>query len=217
MNSKLNNMKTQSILTVASIILKITMVITIIVGTLVTVGLIHSSYSTAYNNVTIQEKDIGIDFTNKPADSVSPQTYVEYAESGDKAIYLSKLTFASKFRIWIQMMCILSIYILIIKELISFIRNIKSYSSFFINCSKTFRRLKMFLAALLLVSIAVSLINFKYTMQFSGGEVIQINSTTSGIYLTSTFYFLISIFVLTILGSAFKEGERMRKENELTI
>ncbi|MDA3906991.1 MAG: hypothetical protein PF484_13045 [Bacteroidales bacterium] len=210
-------MKTQSILTVAAIILKIAMVTTIIVGTLVTISLIHSSYSPAYNNVTIHEKGIGINFTNKLAQTVPPQTYAEYVASGDKAIYLSKLTFATKFRIWIQIMCILSIYILIIKELISFIRNIKSYSSFFINCSKTFRRLKMFLVSLLLVSIAVSLIKFKYTMQFSGSEVIRISDHTSGIYLNSSFYLLISIFVLTILGSAFKEGERMRNENKFTI
>ncbi len=208
-------MKTHSILKVPVIIIKIVMVITIITGTLITFSLIHSGYSPAiYNKVLLNDRGFEMDFNYSKSNPIPPESLSEYTETGDNAIYLNKLTFSTKLRIWLQFAFVLTAYVLIMWELVSFSSSIKTYSSFFVNCTKTFKRLEIYVGILFLISFIVSIANFNITMKFPDGVIHKFNPD---IELISSFRYLIFLFVLMILSSVFKEGERMKNEMDLTI
>ena len=111
----------------------------------------------------------------------------------------------------IETIFLFAIFILILKELIKFIKSVKDYNSFYSNNSKYFTTIRNNFINLLALEILSAFIPI----------VIKLDDNHYQSFMTFEFepfiYYIAGILLSYIIAHVFKEGERLKIENELTI
>lgn len=179
---------------------------------------IHSAYSPdTYDKLLVKKVYVGYDFSYRPQILEQAKTTEEYKKANlDGYYYYNKLRLNIKTKILAYYAFGLVMSILGFKYLSNFIRNAKNYSSFFITSSNFLRKL----AYLLLVN---SIVLFLFSI--FGGRMEMLLSDFYSHIESESYYFNIGLILRGIggfalcmfLSNVFKEGERLRRENELTI
>lgn len=208
-------MKTNKVLRLSAVFFKFLLVTAFLGIVLVTFVLIHSEvHSESYNKVIVKI-DRGIELKYSSANSFPPDSYAEYVKTKNETIYFSKLNLGSKLSIWFLFVTGLALSILILKKLIRFMQSTKRYSSFFTGNSKVFRKISSYIGVFLGLNLILSFWSFNLTMVFPDGFLQKHGSHY--INLSSTIAICSLWLLFLILSQVFKEGERMKQENELTI
>lgn len=173
---------------------------------------VHSSFSPkSYNKLTVDLKNGSILSYNSTTPS-SPDTYEEWEKNEIKLIYFNKLTTSSKLFILFHLIFTSIFYILILKELMNFIKSVKDYTSFHLNNSNYFNRIGKYFSFLFVFQI-VSTIN-SVSIKFSN----NLHTETFAHFNLSPFIFYTACILLCFtISQVFKEGEQLKIENELTI
>jgi hypothetical protein len=208
-------MKTNNILGFSAVFFKFLLVTAFLFVILVTVVLIHSEIDPASYNGVILKIDRGLELSNSSAKSLPPVSYAEYIKTKNETIYFSKLNLGSKVTIWFFVVISLALCNLILKELIRFIQSTKRYSSFFTENSIAFKKMSTYMGAFLVLDIILNFWSFNIKMIFPDGIVQRHSSQYINL---SSIILICSLWLLfLILSQVFKEGERVKQENELTI
>ena len=208
-------MKTNKVLSFSSAFFKFLLVTSFLGVILVTFVLIHSEFHSASYNSIILKIDRGIEFTHSSTNPLPPDSYAEYIKTKNESIYFSKLTLLSKLSIWLFVVISLVLIMLILKELIRFIHSTRKYSSFFIENSIVFKKISNYVAAYFALYVILSFWSLKMIMVFPDGLVKKYG--TQYINLGSIILICSLWLLLLIFSQVFKEGERVKQENELTI
>ncbi|GEM_PF-3466277 len=208
-------MKTNNVLGFSVVFFKFLLVTAFLGVILVTFVLIHSEFHSASYNSVIVKIDRGIELIHSSANSLPPDSYAEYIKTKNETIYFSKLNLRSKLSIWFFVVISLVLSMLILKELIRFMQSTKRYSSFFIENSMVFKKISSYIGAFLVLNIILSFWNFNIKMIFPDGFVQKYGNHYINLSSIITICSLWLLFL--ILSQVFKEGERVKQENELTI
>ena len=172
---------------------------------------IHSSFSPeTYNNLTVNEKKGSLEYEfDIPK---APKTYKEWKSTKNKKIYFIKLDNTSKILILFKFIIPISIILLILKELIIFVQSVKTYTLFHTNNSKVFKKIGTYLTLILI-----------YNLLFVVNRIVMVfpdhifEKNTGSIDFGSILIYFSGILLSLVISEVFKEGERLKIENELTI
>lgn len=176
---------------------------------------VHSCISpNIYKHITLKYERNELSITNVDR---TPNDYNEYLSMDTKNVYYSKLTIKSKTQVTVFMLVPLFLMLLIMNEFSRFFKSVKNYSSFFINNARCFKWIGIYLIILVCWPFMSGIFFSKLSMVFPDG--------IKEIYIRSNLYINIGhiigdvlLILLSFVASiVFKEGERLRVENELTI
>ena len=125
-------MKTKNMLFIAEVFFK-TIGILIVLSTLFFLFVfVHSELSPeSYNKVTVKIQHVLV-INYDPKAPLPPASFAEHKENNNKNIYLGKLNFSSRRRIFFRILVGFLLSLLILKEFLNFINSVKKYSTFFI-------------------------------------------------------------------------------------
>ena len=172
---------------------------------------IHSCFSPeTYNNLTVNEKKGSLEYEfDIPK---APKTYKEWKSTKNKKFYFIKLDNTSKILILFKFIIPISIILLILKELIIFVQSVKTYTLFHTNNSKVFKKIGTYLTLILI-----------YNLLFVVNRIVMVfpdhifEKNTGSIDFGSILIYFSGILLSLVISEVFKEGERLKIENELTI
>ncbi len=207
-------MKTIKFLFVAEMFFKTCLVLISLVLIALIILFIHSFISPESYDKVVFKIDRGIDINNNKTNPLPPGSYAEYKQSGDKNFYFNKLTLGTKLSMFIHIFLSVGFILLVLKELVNFLNSVKEYSSFFVNNYLYFKRIGIYSIFLFVYSFLSNLAGLKLSMRFADGVVHYVQH----IYNYTHYISLCAIIILSFIASrVFKEGERLRSENELTV
>jgi hypothetical protein len=172
---------------------------------------IHSEISPKrYEQVTLGKNNSGITYNaNIPP---APKTYKEFKSYDSKDSYLIKLDTGNKIIYFAKAIFYWVMCLLILKQLLNFIYSIKNYATFHGNNSMYFKKMARYFGIMLIFSILF----FKKGTIMVFPDMVYENRTTN--FNLTSFISLFGYFIVAIVISrVFKEGERLKQENDLTI
>lgn len=209
-------MKKIKILSVAKIFFKSLMGLIILISLSAITIFIHSKYSpVTYNNLVINMNS-GRNLEYILDAPTIPDTYVEWKESKNQYVYYNLLSSKSKRSIFLQFLIVAVFSLLIFKELINFINSIKSYSSFHRENSKYFKRMAKYFSFVLIYKIIFFFPTSPLQIVFQDNPTHYVQ-LSEGKSLTFLIFIPACLILCLVISKVFKEGERLRIENELTI
>jgi len=172
----------------------------------------HSLNSpTSYDKVIVKFDRGDIRFTYVPNAPSPPGSYAEFKKGNNKNFYFSKLSLGSKVYILLRSLFDIGIILLVFNQLIFFLRSVKKYSSFFVNNYIYFKRIGNYFCILLAFNLIIKSY-MDLSMIFPDG--IAYETRLSFEFPLSNCAVAILSFVASLV---FKEGERLRSENDLTV
>jgi hypothetical protein len=207
-------MKTFKFLFVANIFFKTCMVLISLALIALIILFIHTFISPeSYDKIVLEaQHGIGYNYTNH--NHVPPVSYAEYIQLKDKNFYFNKLTLGTKISILMHFLLGVGFILLVFKELNNFLTSVKEYSSFFVNNHLYFKRIGIYFSIMLLWNIINNLAGIKISMKFPDGYIDNVHHY----YNISYYIVMCAIIILVFIASlVFKEGERLRIENDLTV
>lgn len=207
-------MKTIKFLFVAEMFFKSCMVL-ISLGLIASIVLfIHSFISPESYDKVVLKPVRGVVFDNNKTNPLPPGSYAEYKQLGDKNFYFNKLTTGTKISILMHILIGAGFILLVLKEFINFLNSVKEYSSFFVNNSNYFKRIGIYFGIMLVWSFLINFFGIKLSMKFPDGVVDNVQH-----YYYINYYISICVMIILsfVASMVFKEGERLRSENELTV
>jgi len=175
---------------------------------------VHSTIAPQYYDKLVLNQKGGFEFSlnlSEPSDSNTG-----YNDGKNLNIPFSRITFTSKIFIFLRTLLEQSIVLLILFELLKISFSIKKYSSFFVNNSIYFKRIGVYLIIYLAYSFVSDIIGVHVSMNSSIGvyrQDIPCTNINANDYVTT----LLCIIMAFIASAIFKEGERIRIDNELTV
>jgi len=209
-------MKTKKILFIAEVFFKFLGALIIISILFLFFVLVHSEYSPeTYNKVTLKIHG-GIEINYDPKTPLPPDSFAEHKEGNNKSIYFSKLTFSSKLRIIFRIFVFAGFFLLILNEFLNFIRSVKKYSTFFPKNYLHFKRIGIYLIFLLIYILYNGFKGWNIAMKFPDGYYYY-NYRVFNLSIGSIIIYGALIILSFVVSQVFKEGERLRTENELTV
>jgi len=202
-------MKTNQVLSAAEVFFKLLMGLIPILLTIIIFIFIHSSFSpTSYDKIIVNNGDT-IAYNSKATSSTDYSN--ENNSKNTKPIYFNSITTFSKLFLLFNALFLSTLIILILKELSNFIKSVKDYNSFHNNNSNYFTLIAKYFSYLLIFQIIKTFIPLSIVLSdnhiqsFSFFNLNPFINYTAGILLSYT------------IAHVFKEGERLKIENELTI
>jgi hypothetical protein len=209
-------MKKIKTLSVAEIFFKTLMGLTILISLFVIFIFIHSKYSPdTYNNLMINNHN-GRNLRYMVDAQTIPDTYAEWKESENQYIYYNLLTSKSKRSIILPTLLIALFTLLILKELVNFVNSIKNYSSFHNENSKYFKRMAKYFSIILIYKLIFFIPTSPLQMAFPDNPT-HLVLLPEGKSLNFLIFVPACLILCLVISKVFKEGERLRIENELTI
>ena len=212
-------METKRKLKIAVIFFKALKILTFALSSLILFFFIHSSfYPELYRKVVIT-KDYHISYKSNFPDA--PETKGEIQTLVNNNHYYWKLL-TTPSKLWIMTNWVISLVlsIFILNYIISFVRNY-SYPTIFVMGVLCMKKLKYCFILLIIKNLLFSFGRYAYAAQVSD---LQINKGTvvsveyyfslNSNHFIPLFAFIIICYTLELI---FKEGERLREENELTV
>jgi len=202
-------MKTNQILRTAEIFFIILKAITSIFLIGVVFIFIHSSfYPSTYNKIIIKNGE-----TIAYNSNITPlSNHLNENESiNSEPIYYNSVTTFSKIYLLFNAIFLSTLIILILKELTNFIKSVKDYNSFHNNNSNYFLLIAKYFSYLLVFQLIKTFVPI--TIVLSDNHVQSIGFFN----LTPFIFYSAGILLCFTIGQVFKEGERLKIENELTI
>lgn len=197
-------MKTTKVLQLAEIFFKILTGLTSLALLCLIFISIHSSFSPeTYEKLTINND------RNLTFNSDTPSSQNTYKEI--KLVYFNKLVTSSKLFLLFEIMLTTIFFLLILRELIKFIKSIKDYNSFHRKNSKYFTTIGKYFSYLLILQILTSII----PLTIKNAE--ENYNSFLNFNLTPFIFYAAGILLCFTIGQVFKEGERLKIESELTI
>ena len=208
-------MKTIKTLFVAQMFFKTCMVLISLFLIALIVLFIHSFISPkSYEKVLLKIDSRGVNFVYDKTNPLPPGSYAEYKQLNDKNFYFNKLTPGTKIYILMRVLFFAGVILLVIKELINFLNSVKEYSSFFVNNYLYFKRIGFYSVILVVYGFLSDLGGTEVSMKFPDEMVHSVQH-----YINIPYYFFMCTMVILsfVASMVFKEGERLRIENELTV
>jgi len=202
-------MKKNKILTIGELFFKVLIVLTSLSLVILTFIFIHSEFSPkTYEKLTVNLKGEHI-LKYEPNILPSPSTYKEWKK---KTINFNKITISSKIILLVNLIFTPLIFLFILKEIIKFIKSIKDYNSFHKNNANYFTKIGKLFGLLLILQLLFSItsISIDFPDNYYTESYMHINFTPLITYGAG-------ILLCFIISQVFKEGERLKIENELTI
>lgn len=212
-------MKSQKLVSIFTVILKLSLFVNIIMGIALITVAIHSTFSpTTYEKLEIKRNSYF--FKHSCSSEISKnQIYSDsksIENSGKEIYYFTKQDVATRISLVFSTLILLTFSLLVTRELLRFTSSLKNHQSMFLNSSKCFSRISIYLGIIFLFVFIASLIPLEIVSSFNEGGAIRTVSTKS--FSFNVDFGLIVLLVFSLLLSAvFKEAERLRSENELTI
>lgn len=143
-----------------------------------------------------------------------PGSYAEYKQLNDKNFYFNKLTAGTKIYLLMRVLFSAGVILLVIKELINFLNSVKEYSSFFVNNYLYFKRIAFYSIVLFVYRFLSDLAGTDVSMRFPDGDAYY----TMHYFNIALYFAICALIILSFVASlVFKEGDRLRSENELTV
>jgi len=203
-------MKKNYLLFFADILCKILIWTTILAGILLVLIFIHLQINPGfYQNVTLHPENDHINFKIEPH-LIQKQSFAEWNKSGDRVYYLNRLTLRTEIYLTFYHLIKQVIFLVILFQVQKFIRSIKNYSTFHSNNVKVFMNIGFCFLLLFIIQIFPSLTTFD--MKFADRPMNFVAVTWN--FQTK---FLILFIFSFILSEVFREGNKLKEENELTI
>ncbi|MBN2485626.1 MAG: DUF2975 domain-containing protein [Bacteroidales bacterium] len=196
----------------ANLLIKIAIVICCLMIAFLLFITIHSTISSRYYDKLILNKQGAFEYSPHAQEPLI--SYSEYKDGKNLNIYFNRITFASKARYMFFPLLKLFLVLLILLEFNKILLSIKTYSSFFVNNSKYCKRIGIYLMLILACTLISDIIGIKVSMNFPDGAIIN---TSHFFYINNYLTTLLFLSMAFILSAIFKEGERLRIENELTV
>ena len=208
-------MKTIKILFVAEMFFKTCMVLICLVLVAIIVVFIHTFISPeSYDKVVLKFDERGIGYNCNESNPLPLGSYNEYIKGSNKNFYFNKLTLGTKISIIMRVLFGAGFILLVLKELINFLNSIKKFSSFFVNNYIYFKRIGIYFIIMLVWSFIINIAGIKLSMKFPDGVVDNVQHN----YNIAYYFSMCAMIILTFVASlVFKEGERLRSENDLTV
>lgn len=207
-------MKTIEILFIAEVFLKILGILFILSILFQFFVIVHSEHSPESYNKVVLKIHRGLEINYDPKTPLPPSSLVEYKEGNNKNVYYNKLIFSSKLRILFRNLVFAVLSLLILKEFLNFIKSVKKYSSFFFNNYINFYRIGIYHIIILIYYLYTGFKGWNMAMKFPDGYAQVINREHN----LSIYGIICALIILSFVASqVFKEGERLRTENELTV
>lgn len=210
-------MNSGKILKLAQILLKIAMGVCIGFFVLHAFLFIHSSVSPgSYEKLLVKQVMVGFEFYYKLNLEEQAKTIEEWnAAKMDGYYYYNKLTTGSKMKILVYFTVVLLISLIVFKYLLGLFKNVKDYSSFFVSKSELLKKIGY-------VLLIGSIVQFLFLIFINQIEMVipennYITFHNVSINLSLPVFGLVAFVACMLLSNIFQEGERLRKENELTI
>jgi len=175
---------------------------------------VHSTIAPQYYDKLVLNQRGGLEYTvnlSQPSDSNTI-----YNNGKNLNIPFSRITFTSKIFIFLRILLEQSILLLILFELLKISFSIKKHSSFFVNNSIYFKRIGVYLIIYLAYNFISDISGVHVSMNSSAGvyrQAIPCTNININDYVTTLLFMTMAFIASTI----FKEGERIRIDNELTV
>ncbi len=140
-------------------------------------------------------------------------------ENNTPIIFFQYLDFSSRFMYILSNIFVLLIVLLILIELKRTISGIKKYTSFFVNTSRHFKRISFLLSGLLIFNLLYDIFggSFSMTFQESPNNYQCFEHIIHHFNINNYVTIIIFLTMAFIVTAIFKEGEKLKNENELTI
>ncbi|WP_066628883.1 hypothetical protein [Labilibacter marinus] len=182
---------------------------------------IHARYSPQSVEKLLLTKHTYIEFTGNI--TKIPTTYEEYKNSDIEGIFFNKLSGGSKFKIWMSGLISLTFVLLIINQLRGFVNISRKEGSFFYNTSQFFKKSSIYCSIYLCLSLVLlywrSSLSYIYYEKNASNNIIANQIDLQGFYININSYInlLFVILFLMVASKVFKEGEKLKSENQLTV
>jgi hypothetical protein len=215
------------ILAIVKVFLKIGLLINLISLPGLLFITIHSAYSPkTYEKLMVKEENntYNLWYSSTIPAGQSYDDWQKLNSAGNKLYYFTKLDLRTRIRISFMMALNIVLCMLIIKEIINFFDGLKNIKTFFNRSSLYFHRISIYLIVFFVIMVFISTFPIEFKMTFSDGisgnlniaEKVKTISTKSYSFYVD-YKLFIYLAMSLILSLAFKEAERLRIENELTI
>lgn len=212
-------MKSQKLVAIFTLVLKVAFYLNIIVGIGLIAFALHSSFSPdVYKKIEIKSANnkYTLSYTNV-------RSYVGMI-SNDKhpeAVYFfTQQKIAIRLQIIATMLIQLTLLFLVTKELLKFASTLKKPQTIFRNNSLCFRRISIYLGIYILLTFILSFFPVELFSRMPNEGYID-NAfqkiSTKTYSFNVDFVLIVCLIVSLLLSGVFKEAERLRVENELTI
>ena len=205
-------MKSFKLLPVLVVSVKVLMIIVGFAILLIMAIFIHSTISPGSYKKVIQDQYEG--FYYNPDAPDAPTSYNEMKRSNNYIMYYNQLTFSSKFGVLLRYIILYGCVFLILRQVLNIMISARKYSSFFINNSKSFGKISSLIVFYMGFTFIGNLLGRSYTIMFADGGFTKENHS----FNFNTYILLFLFLLLTYSASlVFKEGEKLKTENELTV
>ena len=207
-------MKTIKFLFVAEMFFKTCMVLITLALVAIIILFIHTFISPESYDKVVLKAEKGVGFNYGITLTEPPGSMAEYTQGSNKNFYFNKITLGTKISILMQILLGFGLILLVLKELINFLSSVKEYSSFFVNNYIYFKRIGIYFSIMLVWHFIINLAGMKLSMKFPDGVVDNVQHN----YNIAYYFSMCAMIILTFVASlVFKEGERLRSENDLTV
>jgi len=204
-------MKTSKFLETAESFFTVLIGLTSLAALIILSFVIFSYFSpNVFNKLEINKKNENTSITI--SENLSSKSNYEKLDFNDfRVSYIGKLTTSSKIIMVLVIIFNFTLFILILKELTNFIRSVKDYHSFHRNNSKHFTEIGKYFTYLLIFEIIATFLP----------TVVKIDNkhfkSFNNIDLGSILFYTACLLLSFTISQVFKEGERLKIENDLTI
>ena len=182
---------------------------------------VHSNfYPECYNKVTViySANSVNLNFNSATPDI--PKTKAEWEALDVKYYYWNLLGTSTKIRVISQLLVGLGIAIVFISYLIQFLKSL-DYPTFFTRGIMYLKKIRYLIIGMIAVSCFFMLIGITFNVCIPDNSLKYYPSQirhVSHVYLfTIPFRPIFFLMICWIFELVFKEGERLREENELTV
>lgn len=212
-------MDSKKVLNMTTIFFKIMLVLASVLFLIHLFVFTHSLiYPDKYNKLLIKPNQIGFDFNYRVNLEEYPNTFEEWEEQKknlDGYFFYNKLTVNKKLFALLKHALSVAICFYILHYILAFCKSVKNYSTFFTNNSIYFKKMGYCFLIALAINFLLSILGNEIEMIFPENQVV---ASTIYVFNLGPVITLLGAYIICILASnVFKEGEKLRIENELTI
>jgi hypothetical protein len=212
-------MKSMKIVNLFTLFLRIVFVVNVIAIIVLIAFALHSSFfPDVYKKVEIKSANnkYTLSYTN-----VRSNTGMISNDNHPMAVYFfTEQKLATRLQIIATMLAQLTLLLLVIKELLKFTSTLKKPHTIFRNNSLCFRRISIYLGIYILLTFLLSFFPVELFSRLPNDVFID-NAfktiSTKTYSFNVDFLLIVGLIVSLLLSGVFKEAERLRAENELTI